>query len=462
MTYLLSIMNQYSEMKPLLVRFVQEVKKITGCEAVGIRVLTEEGTIPYETYTGFKRDFCRRAGPLSIDSDRCSCSNVFREEYDRKLPCYTQEGSFYVNYMSRYLPGLSEAERKTCDFCDIFHYESVALIPIRVQDRVSGLIHLADRKEDRVPLDLVELIESIALHLGTAIQRVWILEDLKAAERNLEEKVREKTEQLQQRWQQLIQANKLSSLGVLVAGVAHEINNPNQIILANIDLLEEAWRGVSPFLDEYCEQNGDFLIAGVNYSDFREELSANLARSLAAARRIDGIVGDLKEFSRKEPDRVESDVDINLVIQGGVTLMSNYIKTATGNFRLELSADIPPVRGSFQKLEQVLVNLLENACQALTSRKQGILVRSSLRQNQVEISVQDEGRGIAAVDLARLGDPFFTTKRDSGGTGLGLSVSSTIVREHGGRLEFSSQKGEGTTATLFLPLDDQLQQGEEY
>ena len=142
--------------------------------------------------------------------------------------------------------------------------------------------------------------------------------------------------------------------------------------------------------------------------------------------------------------------------------MSNYIKTATGNFRLELLEDIPPVRGSFQKIEQVLVNLLENACQALTSRKQGIRVRSSLRQNQVEISVQDEGRGITAADLVRLGDPFFTTRRESGGTGLGLSVSSAIVREHGGRLEFSSQKGEGTSATLFLPLDDQLLRGEEY
>jgi polar amino acid transport system substrate-binding protein len=108
--------------------------------------------------------------------------------------------------------------------------------------------------------------------------------------------------------------------------------------------------------------------------------------------------------------------------------------------------------GSQQKIEQVLVNLLTNACHAIRERTQRIEVRTWHTDGCVVFSVKDEGEGIAPNDLKRITEPFFTTKRDSGGTGLGLSVSSNIVKNHGGTMEFASEPGSGTVATVRLPI----------
>jgi polar amino acid transport system substrate-binding protein len=114
---------------------------------------------------------------------------------------------------------------------------------------------------------------------------------------------------------------------------------------------------------------------------------------------------------------------------------------------------LPPVPGSFQRLEQVIINLLQNACQALTDRTRGIFISTALadKGDHVVVRVQDEGAGITAEDLARIREPFFTTKQESGGLGLGLSISARIVEEHGGTMRFTSQPGAGTTVEISLP-----------
>jgi polar amino acid transport system substrate-binding protein len=123
------------------------------------------------------------------------------------------------------------------------------------------------------------------------------------------------------------------------------------------------------------------------------------------------------------------------------------------------SPALPRVRGNSQRVEQVIVNLLLNACQALEGKGKEIVIATSFDPERavVLLSVHDEGRGIAAEDLPRLTDPFFTTKREEGGTGLGLSVSAGIVKEHGGSLCFGSLPGEGTTVTLALPVTSENQ-----
>ena len=121
---------------------------------------------------------------------------------------------------------------------------------------------------------------------------------------------------------------------------------------------------------------------------------------------------------------------------------------------MELAADLPPIRGNHQRLEQVLVNLLVNACQALSDPAQSIGVATALdaARNEVRVEVRDEGQGIADDLLERVKDPFFTTKRDQGGTGLGLALSDRIVEDHGGRLELAPRKPRGTVATIVLPV----------
>jgi polar amino acid transport system substrate-binding protein len=141
------------------------------------------------------------------------------------------------------------------------------------------------------------------------------------------------------------------------------------------------------------------------------------------------------------------------VAQAAVRLVEPSIRTATTRFSASYGEHLPPFRGNTQRIEQVLVNLILNACQALPDRERAVELTtwSDPERATVVFRLRDEGCGIAPEHLARLTDPFFTTKRDSGGTGLGLSVSAGIAKEHGGTLTFDSTPGSGTIVTLMLP-----------
>jgi len=133
------------------------------------------------------------------------------------------------------------------------------------------------------------------------------------------------------------------------------------------------------------------------------------------------------------------------------------LRKATRNFSVDYANDLPLFRGNGHRIEQVVVNLILNACQALTSVEQSIVLRTYelADEKMVVLEVTDEGCGLDEETLRRITDPFFTTKRESGGTGLGLSVSDGIVKDHHGRLEFSSQPGEGMVVALLLPIDEE-------
>jgi polar amino acid transport system substrate-binding protein len=131
------------------------------------------------------------------------------------------------------------------------------------------------------------------------------------------------------------------------------------------------------------------------------------------------------------------------------------LKKATDRLTLELSPRIPAIHGNAQRLEQIVVNLVQNACQALTERSQEISISTDYdeERQRVVLEVRDQGEGILPENLAKICDPFFTTKREEGGTGLGLSVTSTIIKDHHGELEFHSDRGSGTTVRVFFPVD---------
>jgi PAS domain S-box-containing protein len=260
----------------------------------------------------------------------------------------------------------------------------------------------------------------------------------------------EEREKIQRR--KLIQAEKLASLGELVAGVAHEINNPNHTIALNADILAELWGSVAPLLDPALEGREGDLVGGMEWSEARREAPVLLSGIAAASRDIDAIVRGLKDYARGETEPELEDVAVNLVVKAALTLFSNYIKKATRRLVLDLAEDLPPVRAHFQRLEQVTVNLLQNACQALTDPDQAIRVSTSCdpATGVVRLVVADEGRGMSSELLERIKDPFFTTKHDLGGVGLGVSISESIITEYGGRLEYDSRPGGGTVATVSL------------
>lgn len=253
--------------------------------------------------------------------------------------------------------------------------------------------------------------------------------------------------------QRLIQSDKMNSLGQMVSGVAHEINNPNNLIMLNSDVMETFWRHMRPVLREHVSANPDWKLAGIPYGVAEGKFETLLGGVSGGAKRIKRIVDNLKDFARIDGGELSESVAVEKVVEASLAIADNLIRKSTDRFTVTHAEGIPKVRGNFQKLEQVVINLITNACQSLESRSKSIRLATWYEEagGVVVIRIEDEGRGVPAHLLDKVADPFFTTKRDTGGTGLGLSVSYGIVREHRGRMEFNSRPGAGTIVEVRLP-----------
>lgn len=255
--------------------------------------------------------------------------------------------------------------------------------------------------------------------------------------------------------EQLIQADKMTTLGTLVSGVAHEINNPNNFILLNANILKDVWRDALPVLQTHHKKNRGFRLAGMSFEKAENKIGRLIDGTGEGARRIKNIVESLKNFARMDQGGINQQVNVNTIIESAITITHNLIKRSTHRFSRELAGDIPPISGNAQQLEQVIINLLTNACQSLPNPDCALAVSSRFNEEDstVIVTVTDQGQGISKEDINQIFDPFFTTKRTSGGTGLGLSISYRIVKEHNGKLNLESPGGKGAIATLMLPVD---------
>jgi len=195
-------------------------------------------------------------------------------------------------------------------------------------------------------------------------------------------------------------------------------------------------------------------VAGVEYTLMRQQLPRVCAELEESAARIRQIVVDLKDYARAETTGQMQAVDMNSVVQSAVRLTSTSIQRATKQFTAVYAEGLPMVLGNRQRLVQVFINLIQNSCEALgeTGRAIQVTTRYNIENDGVEIVVHDEGSGIAQEVLNKVTDPFFTTKRSMGGTGLGLSVSAGIVKEHNGMIHFDSVVNQGTVVVVSLPV----------
>lgn len=261
-------------------------------------------------------------------------------------------------------------------------------------------------------------------------------------------------EQARQQELQLIQANKLTALGTLVSVMAHEVNNPNQLVLMNTQMLADTWNDALPILDAYAQQTENLQLGGLPYSEMRETLPLLIQDLHAGSQHIARIIDDLRDFARPDATRPQETVCLNDAVQHGVRLLRHVIQRKTTQFHLQLAESLPPVWGNAQHLAHVVVNLVVNALEALPHSDCAVRLATRVvpGEHRLILEVADQGVGIAAQHLARLCDPFFTTKAASGGTGLGLAITATLVQAHGGRLTFTSEPGQGTCVYVTLPV----------
>jgi signal transduction histidine kinase len=259
----------------------------------------------------------------------------------------------------------------------------------------------------------------------------------------------------------MAEADKYRTLAMLTAGVAHEINTPNNATLRNVPILREIWLELGEALGRLFEAEGSFNVHGYDYADLRRELPAMLDDVYMGAQHIRKIVTDLKDYARG-PSLLEGPTDpadVNQAILYACRLLKHAITLGTNHFTQDLASGLPTVRADRLKLTQVIVNILENAIQSLPSPEASVHIQSYVEIKNgksdsipwICILIRDEGRGMDNETLASVFDPFFTTKRDRGGTGLGMAVALGIVRELGGTIELRSSPGIGTSVLVRIP-----------
>jgi signal transduction histidine kinase len=282
------------------------------------------------------------------------------------------------------------------------------------------------------------LLRTLANQSAIAIENAKAYDEIAQLNETLEARVEDRTQELRFAQQQLMQAEKMKSLGQLVAGVAHELNNPIGFVHANIQLI-----------DEYVQKITGPNATPEEMARAREALTKLIARSKEGTERVKQIVQDLRSFSRMDQAELQ-EVDLHEELDRTIGLMEPHCKDCITVEREY--GELPRVRCFSGQLNQVFLNLLMNACDAIEA-KGTIRIRTSPTDGGVRLEFSDDGSGIPPDTLTRIFDPFFTTKPVGKGTGLGLSISHGIVERHGGTLSVVSEPGHGTIFTLDLPLD---------
>jgi signal transduction histidine kinase len=259
---------------------------------------------------------------------------------------------------------------------------------------------------------------------------------------------------LQKSQEQLHQAQKMETLGTLVAGIAHEINNPINLIMYNTPLLKKVWYDFQPVLLDYADKQPDRKYGGLSFEFLKENLEQLISDVDMAANRVAKIITDLKDFARKSSVADKRPIQINQAVKNAMRLVKSTLKKAGVEIQLDLTPVIPLMEGNLQNIEQIILNITINAIQAI-HHGDGVVKVSTGFQNQegrLFVSISDNGDGVNPDISNRLFDPFVTDKQAEGGTGLGLSVSYGLIRAHDGKVTFKSSKGNGSTFTVSFPM----------
>lgn len=329
-------------------------------------------------------------------------------------------------------------QRNLC--LEVFDSQGIELlVPISFENELLGVIAVGPKANgDRIGMADRQLLRTLANQSAIGLENAKAFEEIAQLNENLEERVEERTRELRKIEAQLIQSEKMKSLGQLVAGVAHELNNPIGFVHANLQLLDEyvaelLREGASPKEVEHA----------------RNAISRLLARSREGTERVKDIVQELRTFSRMDQTALQK-ADLNEELDRTLTLMKPRLRGA-----VKLVRDyepLPAVRCYPGQLNQVFLNLLINACDAMPEGGT-ITVRSRALGDGVRMEVADSGSGIPQKLLSQIFDPFFTTKGVGKGTGLGLSTSHDIIERHGGRISATSKPSGGAIFAIELPLD---------
>ena len=334
----------------------------------------------------------------------------------------------------------SSADPETRARCEqVFNaLEARLLVPILFGVDLLGVIVVGEKLSgEKLGPEDRQLLRTLANQSAIAIENAQAFDEIAKLNETLESRVEERTRELERTQTQLLHSEKMRSLGQLVAGVAHELNNPIGFVHANLQLLPG-------YVDKLIEAQE----AGGDVEKPRDAIRKLLSRSREGTERVKNIVVDLRSFSRMDQAEL-TDADLNAELARTLGLMEPRFKDG---IRVEREfGQIPHVRCYPAQLNQVFMNLVMNACDVLSGGG-SVRVATEPHDGGVRVSIADDGPGIPAAVRPRLFEPFFTTKPAGQGTGLGLSISHGIVERHGGKLSFECPPEGGTVFRIDLPL----------
>jgi two-component system, NtrC family, sensor kinase len=319
---------------------------------------------------------------------------------------------------------------------------SLLMVPLVLDGALTGIVGLRYERPEQMPSSSAWIVLDIFAHILERVIQLKRSEDaLLATNRQLNEKSA-----------QLVQSEKMASIGQMAAGVAHEINNPVGFVMSNLGTLRDHAASIKAAIDVCCALDAsahglsDDMVADLEF--LRGDLDDLLDESLEGCERVRDIVQNMKGFARID-DSVIRSVDLNECVESTLKIVWNELK-----YRCQMVkeyGELPAIACYVGKINQVILNLLVNAAQAIAD-KGTITISTAVAGEYVELVVTDTGCGIADDKVSKIFDPFYTTKDPGKGTGLGLYICHSIVEEHGGTIAVASIVGVGTTFTVRLPL----------
>ena len=345
------------------------------------------------------------------------------------------------------------------------------LLPVKRETALFGLIGL-NMQNTKSPLNKedIQIIQTIANQMAIAIENNnYIKESAELVKQLTESKIREEYlkkleesnqaldkknaeltrlfKELQDKEAQLIHSEKMASLGQLVAGISHELNNPISFIYANSKTLKESIEEIEQLWNQLDQTKTNKI--GAEFKNILAELKSMVTDNIKGSQSVNDLVLNLKNFSRLDQAEWK---DANLVsgIESSLKLLKSHIPP---DIVIETKIESDPVLYCNPgQLNQVFINLISNAAQAIHGPGK-ISIVSFVKKNDLYIEIEDNGEGIDKKVLPKIFDPFFTTKEINKGTGLGLSISYSIIEKHGGQLKVKSTKGKGSVFTIILPVE---------
>jgi two-component system NtrC family sensor kinase len=377
------------------------------------------------------------------------------------------EDQFALALLDVQLPGMSGIELLRKIISDFPDVAVIMATGVDRSQRVIDALRLGAFDYLIKPFDF----DVLELTVERALERRTLLRDGKRYKQDLERRNEELASQkaeLERLQAQLVHSEKMASLGQLAGGVAHELNNPAGFIYSNMESLGEYASELKNLLEFYDAMQMPADVAAqvsalkqkIRYEKLMPEFSSIISDCQEGARRIRDIVLNLRTFSRLDEAELKK-IDINAGLEATIRLLSQYYKSDHITLKRDYG-DLPLVDCFAGQLNQVWVNLLVNAAQAIENGPGEVRIATRIEDGNAVVRISDTGKGIAPDDVNKIFDPFFTTKPVGQGTGLGLSISYGIIEKHGGAIKVESNLGKGTTFTTLIPLNAELHTTERH